>query len=217
LKVAAFFFDLDRTLIDTEALWTRAIVDFLAARGVSATFDEVVPQVIGRNWIDIDRSLHERYPAIGDTTILEDAEELRRYFKSYAADPESMKIPGSIEFLKRAAAVAPVAIVSGSPRDDVLKAVGMCGISEHVGFVLGGGDYPQGKPSPSGYLKAAELLGVEPSDCVVIEDSSVGVRAGAAAGMKVLALDRRTDVPQDFSAASWRFQDLSGVSPEDLV
>jgi HAD superfamily hydrolase (TIGR01509 family) len=209
LKVAAFFFDLDGTLIDTEALWTRAIVDYLAASGVSATFDEVVPQVIGRNWIDIDRSLHERYAAIGDTTILEDAEELRRYFKSYAADPESMKIPGSIEFLKRAAAVAPVAIVSGSPRDDVLKAVGMCGISEHVGFVLGGGDYPQGKPSPSGYLKAAGMLGVDPADCVVIEDSAVGVKSGVDAGMKVIAIDRSTLLKQNFEGETWRVKDLS--------
>ena len=208
MKVAAFFFDLDGTLIDTEALWTRAIVQLLNARGVAATFEEVVPQVIGRNWIDIDRALHERYPGMGETTMMEDAAELRGYFESYAADPESMKIAGSIDFLKRAAALAPVAIVSGSPRDDVLKAVELCGISRYVRFVLGGADYAEGKPSPSGYLKAAEMLGVDNSSCVVIEDSEVGVRSGVAAGMKVIALDRSTLMKQNFEGETWRVKDL---------
>ena len=41
--------------------------------------------------------------------------------------------------------------------------------------------------------------------------------AGAAAGMKVVALERRTDVPQDFTPATWRFADLADISPEDLA
>jgi HAD superfamily hydrolase (TIGR01509 family) len=218
LRACAYLFDLDGTLVDTEALWTYAIVEMVNSRGGSATAEQLLPDVIGRCWIDIDRALHRRFPEIGESTLEEDAEQLRENFQRYVASgkkPEIIK--GTVEFFRKAAALAPCAIVSGSPRHDVVAAAEMCGISDKVSLVLGAGDYAEGKPSPSGYLKAAELLGVEPSDCVVIEDSSVGVRAGVAAGMKVLALDRRTDVPQDFSAASWRFQDLSGVSPEDLV
>ena len=209
MKPGAFLFDLDGTLVDTEALWTRAIVDLLEARGVKTRFDAVVPMVIGRNWFDIDRSLHERFPEMGNTTLQEDAAELRGYFDSYAADPKSMIIESSVEFLVRASKLAPVAIVSGSPHDDVVKAAKLCGVSEYLKFVLGGEDYEEGKPSPSGYLKAAEMLGVAPRDCVVVEDSCAGVKSGVAAGMNVIALDRSTLAKQDFEGERWLVKDLS--------
>ena len=77
--------------------------------------------------------------------------------------------------------------------------------------MLGAGEYEAGKPSPSGFLKAAELLKVAPSDCVVVEDSTVGVKAGVAAGMKVIALDRAVLVPQTFKGETWRVKDLSEI------
>jgi len=208
MTVKAFLFDLDGTLVDTEALWTKAIVDFVNARGGSTTFEEILPTVVGRNWIDIDRALHERFP-IGDTTPMEDAVELRAYYNRYATDPEAMIIPESVAFFRRAAETAVCAIVSGSPHDDVVNAAKLCGIEEKVSLVLGAGEYAAGKPSPSGYLKAAELLGVKPEECVVIEDSTVGVAAGVAAGMRVIALDRAVLVKQDFVGETWRVRSLA--------
>ena len=78
-------------------------------------------------------------------------------------------------------------------------------------LILGAGDYPRGKPDPSGYLRAAELLGVAPADCVVIEDSTVGVQSGVAAGMRVVALDRSTLAKQSFSGETWLVKDLSEI------
>ena len=49
-------------------------------------------------------------------------------------------------------------------------------------------DVPRGKPAPDIFLRAAELLGVPPGECVVIEDSVAGVAAGRAAGMKVIGI-----------------------------
>lgn len=209
MKVAAFFFDLDGTLVDTEAAWTNAIVDLVKSRGGDARFDYILENVVGRNWIDIDNWLHAQFPVLGDTTPMEDAVELRGYYERYATDPESMKIVSSIEFFKSAAQIAPCAIVSGSPHDDVVKAAELCGISDKVAFVLGAGDYARGKPDPSSYLRAAEIVGADPGDCVVIEDSSVGVAAGVAAGMKVIAIDRAVRVPQTFVGETWKVKDLS--------
>ena len=216
MKVAAFLFDLDGTLVDTEAAWTHAIVDMVNARGGRAAFGDILPNVIGRNWLDIDQWLHERYPEIGASEPMEDAVQLRANYQRYAVDPQAMRIPGSVDFFRRAAALAPCAIVSGSPHDDVVAAAEMCGLSDCVTLVLGAGEYAAGKPSPSGYLRAAELLGVAPADCVVVEDSAVGVRAGVAAGMRVLALDRAALVRQDLSGATWRVGDLATVDPGGL-
>jgi beta-phosphoglucomutase-like phosphatase (HAD superfamily) len=85
------------------------------------------------------------------------------------------------------------------------------GIDSCVKFVLGAGEYAAGKPSPSGYLRAAELLGADPAACVVVEDSSVGVASGVAAGMKVIALDRSSSIPQTFSGETWKVNSLSEI------
>ena len=164
VKVAAFLFDLDGTLVDTEAVWTKAIVDFVVSHGGRTTYREILPTVIGRNWLDIDRSLHERFPELGDSTPMHDAIELRKHYNRRAGDPRAMRIESSIRFFTRVAEIAPCAIVSGSPRDDVARAAALCGIASGVKLILGAGDYPRGKPDPSGYLRAAELLGVAPAD-----------------------------------------------------
>lgn len=203
LKVAAFLFDLDGTLVDTEEAWAGAIVDFLAECGVEMTVERILPSIVGRNWLDINRSLHQRFPEIGDTTVEEDSRRLRKFFNARVADPTTMIIPESVEFMKRVASKAPVAIVSGSPRADIEKAARMMGVDGLVRFSLGAGDYAKGKPDPSSYLAAAERFGVNPDLCVVIEDSEVGVAAGVAAGMRVIALDRRGNRKCDFNGA-WR-------------
>ncbi len=203
MKPAAFLFDLDGTLVDTEEAWAGAIVDFLAECGVDMTVERILPSIVGRNWLDINRSLHRRFPEIGDTTVEDDSRRLRKFFDARVADPSTMIIPESVEFLKRVSAKAPVAIVSGSPRADIEKAARMMGIDGLVEFSLGAGDYAKGKPDPSSYLAAAGRFGVDPASCVVIEDSEVGVAAGVAAGMRVIALDRKEGRDNDFSGA-WR-------------
>ena len=214
MKPAAFLFDLDGTLVDTETVWARAIVDMVVAHGGRTSVGKILELVIGRNWLDIDRTLHEQFPMLGDTTPMKDAIELRKYYERHASEPQTMRIESSIAFFKKVAELAPCAIVSGSPHDDVATAAGMCGIADKVALILGAGDYEKGKPSPSGYLKAAQLLGVNPEACVVIEDSTVGVAAGVAAGMKGIALDRAASIPQHFEGETWRVRDLSELDVE---
>jgi len=72
-----------------------------------------------------------------------------------------------------------------------------------------GTDIVHGKPAPDCFLLAARQLGVAPEDCLVVEDSPAGARAGKSAGMRVLALTtthRAEDVPTD-----WHLPDLLGV------
>jgi sugar-phosphatase len=58
----------------------------------------------------------------------------------------------------------------------------------------------RGKPDPEGYLRAAELVGAPPEDCVVVEDAPTGIRAGRAAGMRVIAV-ATTHAPEDLTGA----------------
>lgn len=206
---AAFLFDLDGTLVETEMLWSRAISAFLSDRGVDMALEDLAALVFGRSWFDIHAELHRRFARLPQATAAEDAVVLRPYYKRLAVDPSSTIIPGSVEFFKKAARLAPCVIVSGSPHCDVEAAAETCGLSKLVGFVLGGEDYARGKPAPDGFLKAAEMLDVDASECVVVEDSTAGVAAGRAAGMHVLGLDRNEISPQDFTGCEWLVHDLS--------
>ena len=208
---AAFLFDLDGTLVDTEMTWARAIVDFLGDRGAATTVEHLLPVVLGHSWLDIQAAVHREFPQIPPATAAEDAAALRPYYDRISGDPAAMVIAGSVAFFKKAAKLAPCAIVSGSPHCDVAVAAEVCGISRQLELVLGVEDYGRGKPAPDGFLKAAELLDVDASECVVVEDSSAGVAAGRAAGMHVLGLDRGGAVRQDFSGCEWLVRDLSEI------
>jgi mannitol-1-/sugar-/sorbitol-6-phosphatase len=70
---------------------------------------------------------------------------------------------------------------------------------------------PRGKPAPDPYLRAAELLGVAPQDCLVIEDSPAGITAAKAAGARVLAV-LTTHRPEDLEAADHLVRSLLDVT-----
>lgn len=209
MKPAAFLFDLDGTLIDSELLWAQAIVDWLADHGQSTTVDAFAPIVFGHSWIDIHSTIHADFPALPKTSAIEDSRTLRPYYDRLVVDPRKLVVPSAVSFFRKVARLAPCAIVSGSPRADVLNAAELCGISSLVRLVLGGEEYGRGKPAPDGYLKAAALLDVDASECVVLEDSAAGVASGRAAGMHVVGIDRNRVCPQNLAGCDWLVRDLS--------
>lgn len=74
------------------------------------------------------------------------------------------------------------------------------------------GDAPRIKPAPDLYLEAARQLGIEPSDCLVIEDSANGMHAAHDAGMQVIAVANRLTRVLDFSAAAWKVESLEDLA-----
>ena len=81
-----------------------------------------------------------------------------------------------------------MAIASSAPMENIQLVIRGLGISNYFQAIVWGREVAEGKPSPQGFLLAAEKLGVEPKDCIVIEDAVAGVAAAKRAGMKSLAV-----------------------------
>lgn len=209
---SAYIFDLDGTLLDTEIVWVRATSDYLAAKGHPVADVFCMQTVYGRSWNDVYADITAKFPEL-DIGLPKMQKEMAEFFYK-VRDTVDVRIKGSIALLKRLSLTTPCCIVSGSPREHITEAVELMGAEACIQFYLGASDYPFGKPHPSGFLAAAERLGVAPGACVVFEDSAVGVAAGKAAGMKVVALSVPGRPRQEVAAADLILADLSEFDPK---
>ena len=198
-RAAAALFDMDGTLIDSravvEALWQQfcrkydvdpeALLAFAHGRRTQQTMERFLPQ----------QSADER------DTVAVDFER-----REIATMDGIVEIPGARALLETIA--VPWAVVTSAPRELAVRRMAAAGLP--VPEVLVPADeITHGKPAPDGYLRAAELLGVEPGDCVVLEDADPGVRAGLAAGARVVVVG---DLESDASAGLTHVPDLTGVT-----
>lgn len=81
-----------------------------------------------------------------------------------------------------------IGLVTGSDRQVVAAALQEYGIDSYFHIVIAAGDARHAKPSPEPYLRASELLGIEPAQCIVIENAPLGIMSAKAAGMKCIAV-----------------------------
>ncbi|MGC9053709.1 MAG: HAD family hydrolase [Candidatus Hydrogenedens sp.] len=210
MEIKVFIFDLDGTLMDSEIIWVYAIYEYLLDKGLDMSYGSAVDLVYGNSWEYIYEELEKRYPELKNE-MPNFIEKVYPYFNKYV-EKMPLAIPSSIQLLKELSNNYICAIVSGSYRRDVIEAIQRLGIEENISLFLGKEDYYPGKPHPAGYVKASELLKVKPEQCVVFEDSTVGVNSAKSAGMFCVALARPDRPKQDISLADLVLSDLSQFS-----
>ncbi len=97
--------------------------------------------------------------------------------------PELKAVPEVLEHIELSHGHIPFAVVSGSTRDSVTRSLAALKILDKFDTLVCAGDYARSKPDPEPFLLAAERLGVAPQDCLVFEDTEMGIQAATAAGM----------------------------------
>ncbi|MBW4715525.1 HAD family hydrolase [Saccharothrix obliqua] len=180
----AVVFDLDGVLVDSETTWDEVRRAFAARHG-GTWRDDSTRAVQGMSTPEWAAYLVEAVgvrlpPAEVAAGVV--GEMARRY------DAGPPVLPGAVAAVRAIAAHRPVAIASSSPPVLITSFLTATGLAPLVPVAVSSEEAGAGKPAPDVYLRAAELLGVTPSRCAAVEDSTNGLRAALAAGMTVYAV-----------------------------
>lgn len=192
--VKAVVFDMDGLLVDSEVVYCEALTSQAAAMGYELPL-EVMQRMIGHVWAGSAQVVRDYFGADFDTERLRTGSIERFYDLAKAEIALKAGVLEILDHLDRAG--LPRAIATSSRRVDVEHHLSGHGLLERFDAVLAQGDYPRPKPSPDPYLKAAEALGVDPRDCLALEDSHNGVRAAAAAGMMTIMVPDMLDPTEE--------------------
>ena len=179
-------FDCDGVLVDSEGLAWSAWREALAGYGVEISVEEVA-ELNGRT----ERDAFDHFAAGGALPPYEEfwpllADRVHVLFEQYLEAFEDAV--DTLEVLHERGRL--MAVGSSSPRPRLDLALQSTGLSRFFDVVVAGDEVSNGKPAPDIYLAAAVGLGVDPADCVAVEDAPAGVAAGKAAGMRVVAVLR---------------------------
>ena len=202
---AAVLFDCDGVLADTEGLVNRLVASELTARGWPMDEAAARQAFLGMAWPDMRPLVEARTGALPP----EWEDTFSRRITALLTT-ETLPIPGAIEALRLVAARLPVAIASNSSRRELTIKLQRLGLVEVFGARrFSFEDVPRAKPAPDIYRAAAAACGAAPADCVVVEDSLAGIRAGLAAGCRVLGFARDTPAAVLMQAGATPFTDMA--------
>lgn len=174
----AYLFDCDGTIADSMPLhyiaWKKALGEW------NCEFDERLFYEWGGMPIpEIISTLNQRQGLNMPVEIVARRKE-GIYFELL---PQLKAVPEVLEHIEAEYGRVPFAVVSGSTRDSVTASLTALNLLSRFETLVCAGDYNKGKPDPEAFLLAAERLGVAPKDCLVFEDTEMGIRAATAAGM----------------------------------
>lgn len=184
MEIKAVLFDMDGLMVDTESLSTEAFINSVKAQGYNMTKEETL-KVLGftkaniyQFWIDYFQGTN-----IDGKKLVDDHYE---YIENvlYTVGPEKMPfVEELLKYLKENN--YKIAVASSSDTADIKNNLEKTKLEKYIDEIASGAEVENGKPAPDVFLLAAKRLGVDPKDCLILEDSKAGIKAGKASGAMV--------------------------------
>ncbi|XP_010277964.1 PREDICTED: bifunctional riboflavin kinase/FMN phosphatase isoform X2 [Nelumbo nucifera] len=209
--ISCVILDLDGTLLNTDGIVSKVLKVFLVKYGKQWDGREA-HKMLGKTPLDAAAAVVEDYglPCTPEELIT----EINPLFSDQWC--KIKPLPGANRIIKHLKVNGVVmALASNSPRESIeLKISHQPGWKESFSAIVSGDEVRMGKPSPEIFLEAAKRLNVEPSSCLVIEDSLPGVMAGKAAGMEVVAVPSLPKQSHLYTSADEVINSLVDLQPE---
>ena len=174
----AYLFDCDGTIVDSMPLhyiaWKQALGEW------GCTLDEdLFYSWGGKPPVEIIAALNK----MRDLKMSVEAVAERKESLYYSLLPELKPVPEVLEHIDAQQGSIPFAVVSGSSRESIVKSLTTVGLLDRFPILVGSEDYARSKPAPDAFLTAAARLNIAPKDCLVFEDTDMGIQGATAAGM----------------------------------
>jgi beta-phosphoglucomutase len=210
----AVIFDMDGVLVDSNPAHEIALKQFSKQKGFDLTEEQLRTKIFGRTNKDWLPNLFGDH--LTPAQIKEYGEEKEAIFRAiYRADIKPVE--GLLEFLERLAkSNIPMAIGTSAPRSNVDFVLKHLPIEQYFHSILDESYVSKGKPNPEIYIKCAEALGLDPANCIVIEDSVSGVAAAQGAGCKVVGITT-THTEQELAHTDLIINDFKKLTAENLA
>ncbi|MGW2074481.1 HAD family hydrolase [Streptomyces sp. NPDC001953] len=193
-------FDNDGVLVDSEPISNRLLAGYLTEIGHPTSYEDSIRDFMGsamhRVHDLIEERTGERLPSDFDDVF---------HARVFAAFERELKpVPGVVDVLEKLSADGvPYCVASSGSHERIRVGHRTTGLDRWFvdGWIFSSQDVGRGKPAPDLFLHAAERMGVAPGDCLVVEDSPLGVRAAVAAGMDVYGFTAMTPADRLVGAA----------------
>lgn len=213
-------FDFDGVIVNNEPLHFRALQRVLKEEAIPLAESQYYATYLGMDDRGcITTALEAAGRLVSPATIADLASRKARYYDELIRNG-LVVFPGSAEFVTQAASRWPLAIASGALRVEIESILARLGLERCFSAIVSAEDVRQGKPHPEGFLQAlAALRRIRPGpsplmaeDCLAIEDSTAGIAAAKAAGMRVLAVTH-TFPREALTGADLIVPSLHGLDP----
>lgn len=211
--IRAVLFDMDGTVFDTEVIYRRCWFRAAADVGFDADIDLFLQRVSGLNQTDMTNFVYRVYgPDAPFDALWERWLACVDKETACGALPLKEGVPDVLFALKERG--IKIALVTSSGQKAVLRYLQMAALEGVFDLIMTGEQVTHGKPHPEIFLTAAKKLEISPEDCVVVEDSPNGVRAGHAAGMRTVMVPDLHPCTRELQPLLWHLcNTLNDVLP----
>ncbi len=201
---------MDGVIIDSEPVYFRVEQEIFRELGLELTREEH-SKYVGRS--DLWETVKKRYELDFDLGEIREKEQ-NRYLSYIETSYEKGPINGVAQTIQTLDKKGITLVLASSSRmKNINLVLDKFNLSKYFSFRVSGADLETSKPHPEIYLKAAEMAGTPPKNCLAIEDSTNGVRSAKAAGMRCIGYKNPNSGNQDLSSADWI---ISGFDEFDL-
>ena len=181
VPIELVIFDCDGVLVDSERLANAVLADLLTEAGLPTTAEESITTYMGLSMASCVALAEQKLGGPVPADLLDRYH--RRVFEAF--DRELEAVPGVADVVRQLR--WPACVASSGEHERMRRTLGRTGLhADFEGRIFSASEVERGKPHPDLFLHAADRMGVDPSGCVVVEDSPYGVRAATSAGMTAL-------------------------------